>query len=313
MLTGAAMAAFAGNSVICRLALRQTTIDPATFTMIRLVSGAAALLTLVYIRSAIPDLRAARQADGVPRARANRLALHLGGSWIAAAVLLLYAATFSYAYVQLQAGAGALLLFGAVQLTMVLYGWYGGERMTLRQASGFLLATLGLLAMMAPGLTAPPLGGALLMLTSGVAWAAYSLRGRGSADPIGDTAGNFGRAAPLSLMLWPFTRGWLLVDFDGALYAILSGVVTSGFGYVLWYTVLPKLGATRAASVQLIVPVLAAFAGIAFMGELPMLRLLFSSIAVLGGVSLTMLDKRRNAARVDKAMRGEKEIPKDVS
>ena len=196
MLTGAAMAAFAGNSVICRLALRQTLIDPVTFTIIRLVSGAAALLTLVYLRSAIHNLRAARQADSVSRALANRLQLHLGGSWIAAAVLVLYAVTFSYAYVQLPAGAGALLLFGAVQLTMVLYGWYSSECMTVRRVIGFLLATFGLLATMAPGLTAPPLGGALLMLSSGVAWAAYSLRGRGSADPIGDTAGNFGRAAP---------------------------------------------------------------------------------------------------------------------
>ena len=306
MLTGAAMTAFAGNSVICRLALRQTSIDPATFTIIRLVSGAAALLTLVYLRSITYNLRAASRADGVSRALPDRFQLRLGGSWIAAAVLLLYAAAFSYAYVQLQAGAGALLLFGAVQLTMVLYGWYGGERMTVRQASGFLLATIGLLAMMAPGLTAPPFGGALLMLTSGVAWAAYSLRGRGSADPIGDTAGNFARAAPLSVMLYPLTSGWLHVDVNGALYAVLSGVVTSGFGYVLWYTVLRKLGATRAASVQLIVPVLAALGGIAFMGELPTLRLLFASMAVLGGVSLTMLGRRRDAAHGNEAMRGEK-------
>ena len=297
-VTAAAMTAFAGNSIICRLALQRTLIDPASFTLIRLASGAAALAMLLVWR---------RRGLGVAKPRNVALAQaaqrHMGGSWRAAAILMLYAASFSYAYSSLPAGAGALLLFGAVQLTMILSGWLGGERMTLRQAGGLLLATAGLVAMMVPGLSAPPLAGALLMLTSGVAWAAYSLFGRGSADPFGDTAGNFIRAVPLSIALSLATLGQHHIDVGGAGYAVLSGVVTSGFGYILWYHALRQLGSTQAASVQLIVPVLASLGGIVFLDELLPLRLLAACIAILGGVALVMAGKRPVVVSVTPAVR----------
>ena len=286
-VTIAAMTAFAGNSIICRLALQQTPIDPASFTLIRLVSGAAALAALLVWRR---NRRDAVPACDVASGQASQR--WMGGSWRAAAILMLYAATFSYAYASLPAGAGALLLFGAVQLTMIVCAWLGDERMTLRQACGLLLASAGLVAMMVPGLSAPPLAGALLMLISGVAWAAYSLFGRGSADPIGDTAGNFIRSVPMAIVLSLATLGRSHVDASGAGYAVLSGVVTSGFGYILWYRALRELGATQAASVQLVVPVLAALGGIVFLGESLTLRLCVACIAILGGIALVMADKR---------------------
>lgn len=175
--------------------------------------------------------------------------------------------------------------------------------MTLRQVGGLMLATVGLLAMMVPGLSAPPLAGALLMLTSGVAWAAYSLLGRGSADPIGDTAGNFIRAVPLAMVLSLATLAHLHIDAFGGGYAVLSGVATSGFGYILWYRALRELGATQASSVQLIVPVIAALGGIVFLGESLTLRLVTTCIAILGGVALVMAGKRAAVVVVGAAVK----------
>jgi drug/metabolite transporter (DMT)-like permease len=267
-LTAAAMVAFAANSLLCRAALRDTTIDPASFTSLRLLSGAAMLWLLSHWRS-----------QGGPG---------LAGSWRSALALFAYAAAFSFAYVTLPAGTGALLLFGAVQATMILGGWRAGERISMRQGLGLAMAFLGLVILVLPGISAPPAAGAMLMLLAGIAWGLYSLRGRGAGDPTATTAGNFVRAVPMalvtSLLLFPQLR----TDPLGAIYALLSGAIASGLGYALWYTALRGLRATSAASVQLSVPVLAALGGVAFLGESVTLRLLLAALAILGGIALVL-------------------------
>ncbi len=271
LLTVLAMTAFAANSVLCRLALKHSAIDPASFTAIRLVSGALMLWLLIRCRHG-----------------SNQVS----GNWTSAFALFVYAAAFSFAYVTLAAGAGALLLFGAVQATMILAGLRGGERFTLRQGCGLVLALAGLIAMMLPGLSAPPLSGALLMLAAGIAWGGYSLRGRGVLDPAAATAGNFLRAAPMALALGAVLLPWLRADARGALLAMLSGALASGLGYVLWYAALRGLNATRAATVQLSVPVIAALGGVMFLGEPITLRLSLASGAILGGIALVLSGRR---------------------
>jgi drug/metabolite transporter (DMT)-like permease len=302
-LTTVAMLAFAGNSLFCRLALRQTSIDVAMFTMVRLVSGALALLLLV---AAAPAWRAwrARAASAEPGEGPYTSAI--GGDWGSALVLALYAWTFSAAYVSISAGAGALLLFGAVQLTMLVSGWRAGERPALRQAAGFMLSFGGLLAMMLPGLSAPPLLGALTMLASGVFWGLYSLRGRGGKHPAATTTGNFVRAVPLSIApaLVFALSGQLRPDATGILYAILSGVFASGMGYIFWYAALRQLSATRAASVQLSVPILAAVGGMLLLGEPLSLRLVLSGVAILGGIAIVVLGEPARAAPAPTAASG---------
>jgi drug/metabolite transporter (DMT)-like permease len=261
------MVAFAANSLLCRAALRGSGIDAATFTTARLASGAVLLSVL-----------SRRRGGGGIR----------GGSWPSALALFAYAAGFSLAYVSLSAGTGALLLFGAVQATMIGRGVLGGERLAGQQLCGLLLALGGLIGLLLPGLSAPPLAGALLMLLAGVAWGAYSLRGRGSGDPLGVTAGNFVRAVPFALALSAATHADASWDPAGLLCAVLSGAVASGIGYAMWYTALPALKATTAATVQLSVPVLAALAGIAFLGEPLTPRLALASAAILGGIALVI-------------------------
>lgn len=281
LLTLVTMLCFAGNSVLCRLALRQTSIDAASFTTVRLVSGALMLALLVYGRHHCRGM--------VPAASGRRNGF--GGNWLSALALFVYAAAFSFAYHQLSTGMGALLLFGAVQATMILTGLWLGERLNTRQVMGLLLALAGLVAILSPSLEAPPLGSALLMLASGVAWGVYSLRGRGVADPTGETAGNFLRAALMSALLSSALLAQQQLDTLGLLYAMLSGAVTSGLGYAIWYAVVPRLTRTRAATVQLSVPVLAAVAGVLFVQEPITLRLLLTSAAVLGGIALVVLNK----------------------
>lgn len=268
LLTALAMLAFAGNSLLCRLALKHTAIDAASFTTVRLVSGALVLWLIVRLR-------------GGTRAGA--------GNWPSAIALFAYAGAFSFAYVSLPAASGALLLFGAVQATMIGVGLWRGERLLALQVLGMLLALAGLIGLLLPGLSAPPLGSALLMIGAGVAWGVYSLRGKGAGDPIRVTAGNFLRAAPIAgvmslVTLW--TAAW---DAAGLLYALASGAVTSGIGYAIWYTALPALKATSAASVQLSVPVIAALGAIVLLGEPLTLRLVTASVAILGGIALVIL------------------------
>lgn len=281
-LTLVTMLCFAGNSVLCRLALRQTSIDAASFTAVRLISGALMLALLVLGRHHWRG----QVITSVSRSSG------FGGNWMSALALFVYACAFSFSYNKLSTGTGALMLFGAVQATMILTGLWRGERLNARQVGGLLLALLGLVAILSPSLDAPPLGSALLMLASGVAWGVYSLRGRGVADPTGDTAGNFLRAALLSVLLSAALLAQQQLDTLGLLYALLSGAVTSGLGYAIWYTVVPRLTRTRAATVQLSVPVLAALAGAVFVQEPITVGLLLTATAVLGGIALVVLNKR---------------------
>jgi drug/metabolite transporter (DMT)-like permease len=275
VLTSLAMTAFAGNSLLCRLALKHTSMDPASFTTIRLVSGALVLWLV------------SRKARGTQA---------VAGNWLSALALFLYAASFSFAYVSLPTGTGALLLFGAVQATMIGYGLWKRERFRRLQLVGLVLAFGGILGLLLPGLSAPPLLGALLMLSAGAAWGIYSLRGKGAGDPTQVTAGNFMRAVPLALVLSLFMLKGASLDTAGLLYAVASGALTSGIGYAIWYTVLPALKATNAATVQLSVPVIAALGGIVFLGEPVTLRLALASVAILGGIALVVLQKRFTGA-----------------
>lgn len=259
------MLAFAGNSILCRVALKQTSIDAATFTTIRLVSGA---LTLWLVANAVGAGRTGR------------------GNWLSAAALLTYALGFSFAYVSLPTATGALLLFGAVQVTMIGYGIASGENFGRWQFLGFVLAMGGLVGLLLPGLTAPPILGSLLMLFAGAAWGIYSLRGKGAGDPIQVTAGNFLRSVPIALTLSILMSGSISLDATGTLIAVASGAITSGLGYAIWYSVLPRLKATRAATVQLSVPVIAALGGVLFLGEPISLRLILAAVAILGGIAV---------------------------
>ena len=271
LLTALAMVAFAGNSLLCRQALKQTTIDAATFTFVRIVSGAVCLWIIVQLR---------------------KRSVVKAGSWPSALALFGYAALFSFAYLRLTAGTGALLLFGAVQATMIFWALRKGEQLRRLQVAGLFLAIAGLVTLVFPGLSAPPLSAAALMLGAGIAWGIYSLRGKGSGDPLRATAGNFLRAVPMAVLLSVVMLRSASLDRAGVCYAIISGALASGVGYAIWYTALPALKASAAATVQLSVPVLAAAGGIAFLNEPITLRCVLASIAVLGGIALVIVERR---------------------
>jgi drug/metabolite transporter (DMT)-like permease len=264
------MLAFAGNSLLCRVALTQTDIDPGSFTLIRVFSGSLVLCLLVQIR-------------GRPAS--------VAGDWSSALALFVYAAAFSFAYIELPAAVGALLLFVAVQVTMVGYGLWRGERLFRRQTAGLCLALAGLFVLLLPGSSAPRFSSALLMLSAGCAWGIYTLRGKSSGNPLAVNAGNFLRALVLASILSLATFNNLSVGFSGAAYAVASGALTSGLGYALWYLVVPALNAVSASSVQLSVPVLTAFGGVIFLGEAISLHLALSSLTILGGIALVTLPR----------------------
>lgn len=272
VLTLLAMIAFAGNSLLCRLALKSTAIDPASFTSVRLLSGALVLWLIVRVRGG------------------NHPA---SGNWISAFALFAYAASFSFAYVSLSAGTGALLLFAAVQATMIGYGIGSGEPLRKRHAGGLACALAGLVALLLPGLSAPPLLGCGLMIAAGVAWGIYSLRGKSSGDATRATAGNFLRTVPFALVLSAVMIPRVSLDASGIGYAAASGALASGLGYSIWYTALKGLRATEAATVQLSVPVIAAAGGIALLGEPVTMRLLIASAAILGGIAWVISDRQR--------------------
>lgn len=272
LLTTASMLAFAGNSVLCRLALKDTNIDAATFSIIRLVSGAIGLWLLLALRK---------------RGIGDR------GSWSGAFALSLYVVTFTFAYIKLDTGAGALLLFGAVQLSMLAYGFFRGERLVRLAIAGLLLSLGGLVALLLPGASAPPAGSAALMIIAGLAWGAYSLLGRGTADPLGLTAANFLKGVPIALVLCLPFIGELQFDEWGAFYAVLSGALASGLGYAMWYAALRGLNAMQASTVQLSVPILASLAGVILLSEPLTMRMVAASIAVLGGISLVLCTKAK--------------------
>jgi drug/metabolite transporter (DMT)-like permease len=272
------MVAFAANSILCRLALAPGAIDPASFTAVRLASGAAILLVIVH-------------ATG-------RGGLRGSGNWLSGAFLFAYAIGFSLAYVDLTIATGALLLFGAVQLTMLVAAIAGGERPQPLQWLGIAAAVGGFVYLVSPGLEAPSPLGSLLMTAAGVAWGFYTLRGRGTADPIAATGDNFVRSVPLVLVVglaWVLLRGAHLTT-RGLALATISGAVTSGVGYVIWYVALRRLTATRAAAVQLTVPVIAAAGGVLFMAEAITLRLIVASLAILGGVGVVMAGRETRSA-----------------
>ena len=288
VLTAVAMLAFAANSLLCRLALQQGAIDPASFASIRLVSGAITLAVIVRFRS--PPGRP--KADAAPSGGAGSQRSSPGhADWLAAAMLFAYVAFFSFAYLSLPAGTGALILFGAVQLTMFSVGLRSGERFGPIAWFGLALAVAGLVYLVSPGVAAPPLLGAALMATAGVAWGVYSLRGRGVADPLAATAGNFARAAPLALVLSLLFLANANANAAGVALAIASGALTSGIGYVIWYAALSKLSALRAATVQLSVPLIAAFGGVVFLSEAITPRLAAASAAILGGIALVLTSR----------------------
>jgi drug/metabolite transporter (DMT)-like permease len=268
-LTALAMLAFAGNSLLCRLALRHTAIDAASFTSLRLVAGALCLWMVLR-------LRAPQQG---------------GGNWLSGLALFVYAAGFSFAYLSLSAATGALLLFGAVQATMIGVGIWAGERLRLLQLLGVLLALAGLAGLLLPGLSAPPWQGSVLMLVAGCAWGVYSLRGKGAGDPTRVTAGNFLLACPFAAVLSVVTVNNMSLDAGGVACALASGALTSGIGYALWYAALPHLKALHAATVQLSVPPLAVLGGVIVLDEPLTLRLVMASAAIIGGIALVLRER----------------------
>lgn len=265
-LTALSMIAFAGNSILCRLALKETQIDPATFTSIRILSGALSLWFILRI--------------------GTRKKQSCGGNWVAAIALVIYAVAISYAYISLSAATGALLLFGAVQITMIGYGLWSGERLQTLQWTGLFCALIGFIGLMIPGVTAPPLAGSIIMIISGVAWGLYSLMGKSLGEPILTTTGNFIRAIPIALTINVIAFTQFSWDSRGAFYAILSGALASGAGYTLWYATLKKLQVTTASVVQLSVPVITAIGGILLLNETMTLRLFIASAVILGGIAL---------------------------
>lgn len=264
-LTLFALVAFAANSVLCRMALGGGAIDAAGFTVIRLLSGVVMLVIIL-------KLLGHGRATPAP------------GSWLSALMLFIYAVAFSFAYISLDTATGALVLFGAVQITMILGSLVTGARLHVPEWSGLLLAFAGFVYLVLPDVTTPSLPGFALMTGAGIAWGVYTLRGRRSAHPLGDTAFNFARTTPLALALalvaWPA----LHLSAAGVVLAVLSGALASGIGYTVWYMALEGLSATEAAVVQLLVPVLAALGGVVLVSETISLRLLVAATMILGGI-----------------------------
>jgi len=277
LLTSITMLAFAANSVLCRMALAGEAIDAASFTAIRLASGALMLTVLVLMRA---DFR----GEG-------RKKLLSAGSWPAAVWLCMYATGFSFAYVSVSTATGALILFGAVQLTMMIASLIDGERPGVRAWAGYILAVAGFVLLLWPGASAPSLWGALMMAGAGLAWGMYSVLGRKSNNPLAQTAGNFVLTLPMSAAMLLFSVNWLHGNIDGVLLAVASGALASGLGYALWYHVVSRISGTSAATVQLSVPLLAAVGGMLLMQESISLRLMLTGIMILGGIALMSMKR----------------------
>ena len=269
-----ALVCFAFNSILCRLALKSDEIDAPSFTLIRLVSGAVVLFTIFSFFG----------KKDAPKGQ---------GNWVSAFFLFAYAICFSFAYLGLTAGTGALVLFGAVQLTMIIFALVKGERPHLLEWLGLILAFGGLIYLVFPGLEAPPLFNSILMAFAGISWGFYSLRGRGSTNPLADTAGNFWRSVPMViLVVLPFFAQ-IHLSPKGILLAVLSGAIASGIGYSVWYAALKFHTATRAAVLQLAVPAITAVGGVVFLTETVSLRLILASLLILGGIGLVIFGKKR--------------------
>lgn len=275
------MVAFASNSLLCRMALGPAAIDAASFTTIRIVAGALCLGLITRLT------------------RSGTSATH--GSWMSAVILIVYAVPFSYAYGLLTAGTGALILFGTVQVTMVLAGLLGGERPHARQWLGLVLALAGLVYLLLPGLAAPSLAGAGLMTIAGVFWGLYSIQGRGAVDPLVMNASTFVRTIPMTLIVSLLASQSRHIELRGVMAATVSGAVTSGLGYVVWYGALQGLSATRAALVQLLVPVIAVVGGLVFLDESLSFRLVLAAAIVIGGIALALTGEEESSLHVDRS------------
>lgn len=268
-----ALVAFAFNSILCRLALRGDEADAAGFTAVRLVSGAVALIVITYF--------------------VNKKGKNLNaGNWPSAIFLFGYAICFSFAYLGLTAGTGALILFGSVQMTMIAVTLFRGELPRLLEWLGLVVAVGGLVYLVFPGLASPPLNSSLLMAAAGASWGLYTLRGKASTDPLGQTTGNFIRTLPFAAVIAVIFLPNLHLSTRGILLAVLSGAVTSGIGYTVWYAALKHHTATRAAVLQLSVPVITAILGVMFLTETADIRLVIAAALILGGIGLTIFGKR---------------------
>jgi drug/metabolite transporter (DMT)-like permease len=278
LITFLSLLAFAANSLITRFALEETSIDEASFILLRLVSGALFLWLYLLFK--------------------NNSKAYKAGTWLAALALFIYAVSFTYGYGLIAAGTGALLLFGSVQITMTFAGYRKGERLNIIQLIGFFLALCGLVILMLPGITAPSFVGAFLMCISGVAWSVYTLQGRDASNPGDTTTGNFIKASPMAILLWLSvyltTHDTINLATDGIFYALLSGIVTSAIGYIIWYSVLPELKATQAAIVQLSVPLLVTVAGAILLNESISLRVILACVTILSGTILVLTFKRKH-------------------
>jgi drug/metabolite transporter (DMT)-like permease len=268
--SGLALIAFASNSIICRLALTSGSIDPTGFSTIRLLSG---VLALTLISSVVKDEKTVNDS----------------GNWLSACTLFLYIITFSFAYVSLSACTGVLILFGAVQVTMILTGLVQGERPKKLELTGLSVALFGLIYLMLPGWEAPSLRGVILMTVAGVSWGIYSLQGKNDGNPVAVTSGNFTRAIPFAFITCIVYLANLNATFSGMALAFTSGALTSGIGYAVWYAALRGLTVTQAASIQLLVPIIATIGGVIFLSEVISLRLIVSSVLILGGVGSSFM------------------------
>jgi drug/metabolite transporter (DMT)-like permease len=272
------MLAFAGNSLICRLALRDGAIDPASFTSVRLAAGAISLLAIFLLSRRGESLRG-------------------HGSWLSALSLFVYATCFSYAYITLSAGTGALILFGCVQGTMIVIGFWSGDRPGLPEWLGWLVAFAGLVWLVLPGIEAPPMAGAALMAISGISWGLYSVRGRSETNALASTTSNFTLSIVFVAALTVIAAGGISITPGGLLLAVISGALTSGVGYIIWYAALNYLTTLQAALVQLSVPAIATAGGVLFLAEPLSMRILIASALVLGGISLALGQKSRKSTR----------------
>ncbi|WP_426358858.1 DMT family transporter [Pseudocolwellia sp. HL-MZ19] len=286
-LTVLSLIAFAANSILCRIALGQGYIDPAGFTIIRLLSGSIALYFILIFH------QYSKKADANGSSQDNNDNSSTSkGSWLGSALLFSYALSFSYAYGYLDTGTGALILFGSVQICLILSALIAKQKLLLSEWLGLGLACIGFVYLIYPELTTPSLVGFVLMMVSGVAWAGYTLIGKRSKAPLIDTCYNFFRTIPFVLILLLLTISTTEYSYDGILLAVLSGAIMSGVGYAIWYTALTGLTTTKAAVVQLLVPVIATIGGVIFMSEAMTTRLQISTLMVLGGIALVLLSKQ---------------------
>jgi len=281
LLTVLALIAFAANSVLCRLALGNESIDASSFTGIRLLAGAITLLILLSLQ-------------GGNKAATSK------GSWTASFTLFLYAIMFSYAYLSLDTGTGALILFGSVQITMIILSLMSGTRLHLIEWSGVLLAFTGFVYLIFPNITTPSINGFIMMTVSGISWGIYTLKGRNSKNPLMDTTYNFVRSIPFVVILAAFTMHNASYSSEGIILALVSGAITSGVGYTIWYIALGGLSSTQAAVIQLSVPVIAAIGGVIFVSEVITIRLIISATVVLSGILMVVLGKAYFAQTADK-------------